>query len=1293
MQLASGRRRNARSATGRRRQRAAQSHVLHHDEQVAVRRDDYFGTGGTPRGQGGWKKHTEHQLARTSFQNGCLSARSCKQTLRSSTGFTTTVRNAMASEMCDGQRAGAQSSHGKVACALHMWDETEISVVPDGEAIPAEATIFSQHGFIRCSDDSGESRKFSYEEVVMPPVSLQCKDSATQLGALEQVEGDTFSLEAVGKLGDKVGLLLANDSCPANVSTCHMIHNLAPNNVAALRIPCCNHQVSLCSCHSSKQMDLLSPAFCAAKNLRSHKKQTALRHSLKAIIKKKLRRIDMRTSERRPEERNKKRLRDVFDVCYYDADENSPHLSEKDKKALEEHNKKKRNLGDKYQAHFEGDPDSKDLLEHFCPGPECCTEDTMVEKAMEMAEPIVLPNTEIPALNKWKVLPPVFQTFSRGHQLNTLGKDTWQHAFGDGGNSDSDSDVSVAGAIGADPDAQAVHLKHAKIRARKSVRWVLKPTTPFLLLLWLEANAPLQAVHNYLFAHGKFKDGTQPDDIPALLGLCSTETSVASTALMRLTDLFQSNDEGRRQGAWKVVREDMWDNDSTVLAAGCVANLMSNVWRRLIVYFRQFPWSLAKLVDPRVGEEEKKSIKAKFLATAHCRLTVGLCRKLRHWWPDQKAWDDNWEDIRDFLRLVFHSALVVTDHLELAFAHMRQFVTRCLRPPLVSTLASNHTNREFTRCHSECVGLEDKQQRAFTRPMWARKTIHKTRLTSYNMFVRQQKQDAQEEESLPEETATQRHVRILSGSSRNWRVTAPEAKAKCRAEARRESQAVRHIPDDVETFLDQHERDRKAEQQRLERKGLAYPWGDANTPWKMGDQKFPLAVRKIRQVNDEKAGLRGRSNKWVQSHKRPIARIVAPSVVPKACLPTSPQCTECKRALGEDRINAMAALKEVLRLSLAAKGGGKKQAKLQLLMVQHPGSNYCEFVSSAAHLNQTGRFECELIQCSHVADDVGEEMGLLLGDMPATPFQVDTEYDATGWPMFEREVDFTARLAAMALHGWKTFQLKWEPIRPGVLDKYRVVSVELIDVPRLLEREKAVRAQSAAKRLFEMAMKGCAPKTRVKTQIGKKCGAGGGKKHGGGGKKRGGGGRGHGAGRRGGARGGGRGGRRGGRAGRGDVGAGGDAAAEGGSPEASASESSDGSSSSSAEVSAKSIDEYADSDSDEKGDADADLSPEEKDAWKDALSEQDKANKAKVIADEQLAKMKRRYELLVEYGMVLAPSGIEGIEISGTGWLYKGYRELGRATDVSKGSNSGCRPGMQTGALSAYSVQSSHPRE
>ena len=222
--------------TGRHAQRAVESHSVHHNVNAAIRADDYFFADDAEkaRGPGGWKKHTKFQLGRTAFSNHSLATRSCKDLLRSSTGYTTQVRNALAHELVDGQAQGVKQVSATLTCHLHMSDETDMLIIPDHSEIPVQASVVNQHGFVYRVVDTADNRSFIYDELVIPPVACcLSKDAVTMFACHEEVAPDSFSLAAVGRSGEKNALLMANDSCPTNLYMCKVVDENAPPNVSA----------------------------------------------------------------------------------------------------------------------------------------------------------------------------------------------------------------------------------------------------------------------------------------------------------------------------------------------------------------------------------------------------------------------------------------------------------------------------------------------------------------------------------------------------------------------------------------------------------------------------------------------------------------------------------------------------------------------------------------------------------------------------------------------------------------------------------------------------------------------------------------------------------------------------------------------------------------------------------------------------------------------------------------------------------------------------------------------------
>ena len=98
---------------------------------------------------------------------------------------------------------------------------------------------------------------------------------------------------------------------------------------------------------------------------------------------------------------------------------------------------------------------------------------------------------------------------------------------------------------------------------------------------------------------------------------------------------------------------------------------------------------------------------------------------------------------------------------------------------------------------------------------------------------------------------------------------------------------------------------------------------------------------------------------------------------------------------------------------------------------------------------------------------------------------------------------------------------------------------------------------------------------------------------------------------------------------------------------------------------------------DAKDDAEMDLDAEERKSWRDAKDEQNKSERRTAVRERRSSddatseRAKKRYDLLVASGMTLVPSGMEGFDISTTGWVYAGFHEVGRVTDVSSGRGRG----------------------
>lgn len=69
--------------------------------------------------------------------------------------------------------------------------------------------------------------------------------------------------------------------------------------------------------------------------------------------------------------------------------------------------------------------------------------------------------------------------------------------------------------------------------------------------------------------------------------------------------------------------------DSIQKAAFAVLLVLAETWARLVLPYRQYPWRLVGLVDPRLSLQQKEQICKDFLSSAVSQLDLGFSQRLR----------------------------------------------------------------------------------------------------------------------------------------------------------------------------------------------------------------------------------------------------------------------------------------------------------------------------------------------------------------------------------------------------------------------------------------------------------------------------------------------------------------------------------------------------------------------------------------------------------------------------------------------------------------------------------------
>ena len=448
---------------------------------------------------------------------------------------------------------------------------------------------------------------------------------------------------------------------------------------------------------------------------------------------------------------------------------------------------------------------------------------------------------------------------------------------GDLGDQDSESEGDgEAVRVGA-PKSESKYRQEERRRHRKMRVWLSNQDTSSTLALWRCLATPLMRVHYDLFKHGTIH--CHMSDKPAMLRCASVEKSPV-LAVMSSISLAMDETLPKHNVIWRPLLDkfgkvEQWPASLLRKACQCQNLILGGIWRRFYLRLAKVPpWSLVKIADPSIPEEERRKAAEEFLseATAECCLDPYFAKCLRDMCGN--ADDLMLESIQRFLLDCFRGALAATTHAEDQFAHMRRYLQRCWKAPHASSMCAHHTIEETKRVHREW--LEETPEKkdvsaavhdvvtATGRPLWrwSKKKRGKAKTSAYNLFVRERygMMKATMSRKLLEPLALF-HIRVMKRLAKRWKEMAGDNKKTWKDKAILVRQVTALRPDAMATYVKTME-DAKA----VETTG---------SPWGLPDLDFPVAeailikARKdaaSKQTGKRKSFMKEHSESWHKEH-------------------------------------------------------------------------------------------------------------------------------------------------------------------------------------------------------------------------------------------------------------------------------------------------------------------------------------------------------------------------------------------------------------------------------------------
>ena len=125
---------------------------------------------------------------------------------------------------------------------------------------------------------------------------------------------------------------------------------------------------------------------------------------------------------------------------------------------------------------------------------------------------------------------------------------------------------------------------------------------------------------------------------------------------------------------------------------------MANLWRRLIIPIRVYPWKLGDAFNPNVPEHRRLEVARTFMECPPCCLDPLFGKKFRALCREPS--DVLNPDKISFVVACFENALVSTSWVENQFALIRQWLLRTQKPLSMATLGAKFCTHHWRKLHS-----------------------------------------------------------------------------------------------------------------------------------------------------------------------------------------------------------------------------------------------------------------------------------------------------------------------------------------------------------------------------------------------------------------------------------------------------------------------------------------------------------------------------------------------------------------------------------------------------------------
>ena len=688
---------------------------------------------GRLRGSGMWKRWEPEAIIKTAFTPATASARHMASSVQGSPLHATQCRHVVSMCIVEGQDRGvcalnrqSRQSMFRFWISNYMFDESRIPVLLERAGF-RKWPVLARHGQLTWASSDGV---VSDQDIIKRPVALRHATAAC-MWAASCATGDPTWLnfaddETVFPQASWYATLISSDGGAPNLLLVKHLHNTLPDRHLCLHSICAQHRTGAVVEDITRKSGLLPPLFCTANVFAKGDFFQDIRDEVCRYLEKHLRVLPPEEFHANvDDDRLARALLEMFYVGHGEQEEKS-------------HAKRQQDV-DAFLSFFHG-PWGGPLV-HVCPAgccgeAPCANKEETLRKAMDLLNTVIFRHLEVPAVNKWTK---VFPVFAKVFLMASFGKLMARAMRAKMGVDDLDegSDLSDDAQVGAPQDEKRTHKKLSSKRKSKTLDFIESKDTLWRMLLWLSICGVVMVVHYRLFKFGTWHSHCN-DQRCGTFEFVNRSSNPALKAMVVLSFMIcDPMGAGREHWLPMILRYGptrAWPKKIMQEAQSSIIRTFCALWRRLVLPWASYPWLLAHIVDPSASEESRRTAAQAFFnkgRTRPCCLDHYFGKKLHATFT---TWEALFEgDVHEFLYAVFSRAVVTSTFVERVFSNLSAWTIN--RRLSLASLQAMHVTASFSQAVDRSRAMADtRRPTSKSRPAWIRPYAKGSRVTGLHLF-------------------------------------------------------------------------------------------------------------------------------------------------------------------------------------------------------------------------------------------------------------------------------------------------------------------------------------------------------------------------------------------------------------------------------------------------------------------------------------------------------------------------------------------------------------------------------